>query len=83
MSGGTNRLDIPVTIADDSISESAEQFLGRLSTASANAVIDVPITRVTINDNDRKINWLKYGKPMVFSKNHAHNNNCNILHAVH
>lgn len=64
---GDTRLDIPVTIVDDSTSESAEQYLGRLSTTSANAVIDVPYTTVTINDNDRKINWLKYSKPIVFA----------------
>ena len=58
MPGGT-RLDIPVTIVDDSITESAEQFLGRLST-SADAIIDVPQTIVTINDNDRKYGHTLY-----------------------
>ena len=50
--GGT-RLDVPATIVDDSTFEGAEQFLGRLST-STDAIIDVPQTTVTINDNDRK-----------------------------
>ena len=52
MPGGT-RLDIPVTIVEDSTYEDAEQFLGRLS-VSADAIIDVSQTTVTINDNDRK-----------------------------
>ena len=50
--GGT-RLDIPVTIVEDSAFEGAEQFLGRLST-SADVIIDVPQTTVVIDDDDRK-----------------------------
>ena len=50
---GQTRQDIPVTIVDDSNPEGTEQFLGRLST-SADAIIDVPQTIVTINDDDRK-----------------------------
>ena len=51
---GQMRLDIPVTIVNDSDFEGDEQFLGRLSTSNANAVIDVPQTTVIIDDNDRK-----------------------------
>ena len=50
--GGT-KLDIPVTIVDDSTFEGAELFLVRLST-SADAIIDVPQTTVVIDDDDRK-----------------------------
>ena len=51
---GDTRLDIPVTIMDDSNFEGQERFLGMLSTSNPNAVIDVPMTEVFINDNDRK-----------------------------
>ena len=51
---GDTRLDIPVTIVDDSDFEDQEQFLGRLSTSNPNAVIDVPTTQVFIDDNNRK-----------------------------
>ena len=51
---GDTRLDIPVTIVDDSNFEDWERFLGRLSTSSPNAVIDVRMTEVFIDDNDRK-----------------------------
>lgn len=51
---GQTRLSIPVTIVDDSEFEGAEQFLGSLST-SAHAIIDIPITTVTIVDNDCKL----------------------------
>ena len=50
---GDTRLEIPVTINDDSIFEGPEQFIGRLSTTS-DADIDLGMTTVTINDNDRK-----------------------------
>ena len=50
---GQTRLDIPVTINDDSIFEGPEQFIGRLSTTS-NAEIDIGMTTVTISDDDRK-----------------------------
>ena len=51
---GDTRLDIPVTIVDDSNLEGRERFLGRLSTSNPNAVIDVRMTEVFIDDNDRK-----------------------------
>ena len=50
---GRTRLDIQVTIVEDSTFEGTEQLLGRLST-SADAIIDVPQTTVVIDDNDRK-----------------------------
>ena len=52
---GQTRLDIPVTIVDDSDFEGAEQFQGMLSSASIpGTIIDVPLTTVNIADNDRK-----------------------------
>ena len=51
---GDTRLDIPVTIVDDSNLEDRERFLGRLSTSNPNAVIDVRMTEVFIDDNDSK-----------------------------
>ena len=50
---GQTRLDIPVTIIDDTDFEGDEQFLGRLTT-STNAIIVVPVTTVTIDDNECK-----------------------------
>ena len=50
---GDTRLDVTVTIIDDTDFEGAEQFLGRLTT-STNAIIVLAVTAVTIDDNDRK-----------------------------
>ena len=63
---GDTRLDIPVTIVDDSNFEDRERFLGRLSTSNPNAVIDVPMTEVLIDDNDRK--FLLIGAVVVYHK---------------
>ena len=50
---GDTRLNVTVTIIDDTDFEGAEQFLGRLTT-STNAIIVLAVTAVTIHDNDRK-----------------------------
>ena len=52
---GDQRLDIPVTIVDNCDFEDVEQFLGRLSTSFAAAIIDVPQTDMFIDDDDRKL----------------------------
>ena len=51
---GDTRLDIPVAIVDDSNFEGEEQFLGILSTSNPNAIIDLRMTEVVIDDNDRE-----------------------------
>ena len=66
---GDTRLDIPVTIVDDSNFEDRERFLGRLSTSNPDAVIDVPMTEVLIDDNDRKF----YHKTVIYGKRVNHN----------
>ena len=69
---GDTRLDIPVTIVDDSNFEDQERFLGSLSTSNPNAVIDEPMTQVFINDNDCKFLLIgavtKYHKTAVYGK---------------
>ena len=75
MPGGDTRLDIPVTIINDTDFEGAEQFLGRLST-SANAIIDVPMTTVNIYDDDRKYSRARNKNIRVYGQMSTHSHFC-------
>lgn len=51
---GLNRIEIPVTIANDGDFEGLENFFAMIATTHPGAIITRDMTTIQINDDDRK-----------------------------